>query len=56
MGVVAGVPKVLLSEWEVIPAFTCDKHTPSLRPPKYWHVVYDSGKPTPYVPIYDLFD
>jgi hypothetical protein len=56
MGRVGGVWKVLLSEWEVTPAFTCEKHSPPLRPPKYWHVVYDTGKPTPYVPRYDLFE
>ncbi len=25
------------------------------RPPKYWHVVYDSGKPTPFVPVREAF-
>nr|WP_305955689.1 DUF5447 family protein [Pseudomonas sp. DY-1] len=24
--------------------------------PKYWNVVYDSGKPTPFVPIYEPFE
>ncbi len=25
------------------------------RPLKYWHVVYDSGKPTPFVPVREAF-
>ncbi|WP_397378575.1 DUF5447 family protein [Pseudomonas sp.] len=36
---------------QVSPAFICEKHTPSLRPPKYWHVYSDTGKPAPYVPL-----
>ncbi|WP_171016507.1 DUF5447 family protein, partial [Pseudomonas sp. D(2018)] len=23
---------------------------------KYWHVVYDSGPPTPFVPIHEPFE
>ncbi|WP_313295069.1 lysogeny maintenance protein PflM [Stutzerimonas nitrititolerans] len=42
--------------WKPTPRFTCAKHTPSARPPKYWHVVYDSGKPAPYVPISKPFE
>ena len=38
------------------PASYCAKHKPSQRPPKYWHVVQDTGKPTPYVPRWDLFE
>lgn len=38
------------------PAFTCAKHTPSDRPPRYWHVVQDIGKPTPFVPIHEPFE
>lgn len=56
MGCVAGTWKVLLSEWAVTPAFVCAKHTPPLRPPKYWSVVQDTGKATPYVPRWDLFE
>ena len=56
MGLVAGVWKPLLSEWAITPAFTCAKHTPSDRPPKYWSVWQDSGKPTPFVPRWDLFE
>ena len=56
MGLVAGVGKPLLSEWSITPAFTCAKHTPPDRPPKYWSVVQDSGKPAPYVPRWDLFE
>lgn len=51
------------AQWSVVngrnhvtPAFTCEKHKPSPRPPKYWHVVYDSGKPTPFVPIHEPFE
>ncbi len=33
----------------------CAKHDPSRRPPKYWHVVYDSGKPTPGVRLHKPF-
>lgn len=56
MGKIAGVWTVLASEWAVIPASTCVKHTPPARPPKYWSVVFDTGKPTPYVPIYEPFE
>ncbi len=41
---------------QVMPASRCAKHTPSDRPPKYWHVIHDSGKPTPYVPIREPFE
>ncbi len=40
----------------VTPAYTCEKHAPPSRPPKYWHVVYDSGKPTPFVPLREPFE
>ncbi|MBK3866342.1 hypothetical protein GFL09_01285 [Pseudomonas stutzeri] len=42
--------------WLVTPRSFCAKHTPSARPPKYWHVIHDSGKPTPYVPLGQSFD
>nr|WP_305123967.1 DUF5447 family protein [Stutzerimonas frequens] len=42
--------------WQVTPRSTCAKHEPSARPPKYWHVIHDSGKPTPYVPIHEPFE
>ncbi|AKN28357.1 hypothetical protein AB691_3491 [Stutzerimonas stutzeri] len=38
------------------PAFICEKHTPPERPAKWWSVIYDSGKPTPYVPIHEPFE
>ncbi|WP_313290613.1 lysogeny maintenance protein PflM [Stutzerimonas nitrititolerans] len=41
--------------WQVTPRSNCAKHTPSDRPPKYWSVVHDSGKPTPYVPLREPF-
>lgn len=28
----------------------------ALRPPKYWHVVYDSGRRTPFVPVHEPFE
>lgn len=56
MGRVAGIWKPLLSEWKVEPAFICAKHTPPDRPPKYWSVVLDTGRPTPYVPIHEPFE
>jgi len=56
MGRVGGTWKPLLSEWKVEPAFICEKHTRPARPPKYWNVIYDSGKPTPYVPIHEPFE
>lgn len=47
----------------VVSASYCEKHKPGSRPPKWWHVVYNSGKITPYVPLVtlepfpdDLFD
>jgi hypothetical protein len=42
--------------WKLTPAFICAKHTPSDRPPKYWHVVHDTGKPTPFVPLREPFE
>ncbi|WP_081608144.1 lysogeny maintenance protein PflM [Metapseudomonas furukawaii] len=42
--------------WVCQPASYCEKHRPARRAPTYWHVVYDSGPPTPYVPIYEPFD
>jgi hypothetical protein len=42
--------------WKAKPAFTCAKHTPPRRPPKYWNVIYDSGNPTPFVPIREPFE
>ncbi|HCG38760.1 MAG TPA: hypothetical protein DEW09_06710 [Pseudomonas sp.] len=56
MGCVGGTWKPLLSEWKVEPAFICEKHTPPDRPAKWWSVIYDSGKPTPYVPIHEPFE
>lgn len=42
--------------WKAKPAYICAKHTPPPRPPKYWHVIYDSGQPTPFVPIREPFE
>ena len=42
--------------WKLTPAFICAKHTPSNRPPRYWHVVLDTGKPTPFVPLREPFE
>ena len=42
--------------WYCQPASFCAKHEPSRRPPKYWHVVQDTGKPVPFVPRWDLFE
>ncbi|WP_081963325.1 DUF5447 family protein [Pseudomonas sp. ML96] len=41
--------------WRAKPAFTCAKHTPARHPPKYWNCVYDSGPPTPFVPVREPF-
>ncbi|MDP2748633.1 DUF5447 family protein [Pseudomonas sp.] len=40
----------------VVPASYCAKHTPSDRPPRYWHVYSDTGKPTPCVPLREPFN
>lgn len=56
MGCVGGIWKPLLSDWKVEPAFICEKHTPPERPAKWWSVIYDSGKPTPFVPIHEPFE
>jgi hypothetical protein len=45
MALVAGVWRSIHSTYRVERGFTCAKHMPALRPPEYWHVVYDSGKP-----------
>ncbi len=41
--------------WQLTPRSFCAKHTPPDRPPRYWHVIHDSGKATPYVPIREPF-
>ncbi|MFV3331890.1 lysogeny maintenance protein PflM [Pseudomonas sp. NY15437] len=53
---VAGVWRSICSTYRVERGFTCAKHMPALRPPKYWHVVYDSGRPTPFVPVREPFE
>ncbi|MBB6343200.1 hypothetical protein HNP49_003398 [Pseudomonas fluvialis] len=37
--------------WYSQPASYCDRHSPRQRPANYWHTVFDSGKPTPYLPF-----
>ena len=56
MGRVGGIWKPLASEWTVEPAFICEKHTPPDRPAKWWSVVLDTGRPTPFVPIHEPFE
>jgi len=53
---IGGVWKVTQAEWQITPAFTCAKHTPSDRPPKYWSVVENIGKPVPFVPLHEPFE
>lgn len=50
-----GLPYLEDGRWLCRPRSFCAKHDPSRRPPKYWHVVYDSGKPTPFVPVREAF-
>lgn len=50
-----GLPYLEGGRWLCRPRSFCAKHDPSRRPPKYWHVVYDSGKPTPFVPVREAF-
>ncbi|WP_414626095.1 lysogeny maintenance protein PflM [Pseudomonas aeruginosa] len=50
-----GLPYREDGRWLCRPRSFCAKHDPSRRPPKYWHVVYDSGKPTPFVPVREAF-
>ncbi|MFT5782337.1 MAG: hypothetical protein ACI9EB_001724 [Pseudomonas sp.] len=40
--------------WYCQPVSFCAKHSPPRRPPQYWHVVQDTGKPTPFVPLWDF--
>jgi len=40
----------------VVPPSYCEKHKPGARLPKYWHVVSDTGKPTPFVPLREPFE
>ncbi|WP_150548219.1 lysogeny maintenance protein PflM [Pseudomonas marincola] len=47
-----GLPYRSNGRWYCLPAFTCEAHTPSTRPPKYWFTVQDVGKPTPFVPLW----
>ncbi|MGA4637418.1 lysogeny maintenance protein PflM [Pseudomonas solani] len=42
--------------WVCQPASFCEKHRPARRAPKYWYVVYDSGPPTPFVPVHEPFE
>ncbi|MBX9753467.1 MAG: DUF5447 family protein [Pseudomonadaceae bacterium] len=41
--------------WYCQPVSFCAKHTPPRRPAKYWNVVQDTGKPTPFVPLWDFW-
>ncbi len=50
-----GLPYLEGGRWLCRPRSFCAKHDPSRRPPKYWHVVYDSGKPTPGVRLHKPF-
>ncbi|MGY8831575.1 MAG: lysogeny maintenance protein PflM [Pseudomonadales bacterium] len=56
MRCVGGVWIVTQAEWQITPAFTCEKHTPSDRPPKYWSVLENIGKPVPFVPLHEPFE
>ncbi|PJI48725.1 MAG: hypothetical protein CTR55_13800 [Pseudomonas sp.] len=56
MARVWGVWRSIHSTYRVERGSTCEKHMPARRPPKYWHVVYDSGKPTPFVPVHEPFE
>ncbi|MBB4867121.1 hypothetical protein HNP46_006029 [Pseudomonas nitritireducens] len=56
MSRVSGAWRLVSSTYRVERGYTCDKHTPARRPPQYWHVVYDSGRPTPFVPIHQPFE
>ncbi|WP_083840292.1 lysogeny maintenance protein PflM [Pseudomonas sp. S9] len=47
-----GLPYLVNGRWYCQTASKCAKHTPSNRPPKYWSVIHDSGKPVPYVPTW----
>ncbi|WP_314409638.1 DUF5447 family protein [Pseudomonas kuykendallii] len=51
-----GEPYQVDGRWYCQTASFCAKHTPSKRPPKFWSVVYDSGKPTPFVPVHEPFE
>ena len=56
MAQVGGAWRSIRSTYRVERGFTCEKHMPARRPPQYWHVVYDSGRPTPFVPVYEPFE
>ncbi|WP_082629137.1 lysogeny maintenance protein PflM [Pseudomonas sp. TTU2014-080ASC] len=56
VGKVSGIWTPLISQWQVIPAYTCAKHTPSQRPQPFWRVVENIGKPVPFVPIHEPFE
>ncbi|WP_315808069.1 lysogeny maintenance protein PflM [Pseudomonas sp. C9-3] len=56
MSLVSGVWRLVSSTYRVEPGFTCVKHQPARHPPKYWHVIYDSGRPTPFVPVREPFE
>ncbi|MBV7564165.1 DUF5447 family protein [Pseudomonas sp. sia0905] len=44
------------STYRWVSGFICPQHSPTPRPPRYWYVVENIGKPTPYVPRWDLFE
>ena len=56
MRLVAGVWMPLKWEPLITPALYCAKHKPSDRPPKYWSVVENIGKPVPFVPLHEPFE
>ena len=47
-----GLPYLSNGRWHCQKAYLCAKHMPSDRPAKYWSVVLDTGKPTPFVPLW----
>ncbi|MBD9633612.1 lysogeny maintenance protein PflM [Pseudomonas sp. PDM19] len=56
MNLVSGAWRQVSSTYRVERGFTCEKHQPGRRPPQYWHVIYDSGRPTPFVPVREPFE
>ncbi|MPT21163.1 MAG: hypothetical protein E2579_26070 [Pseudomonas sp.] len=40
----------------VVPPSYCATHKPGARPPRYWYVVSNIGKPTPFVPLREPFE
>jgi hypothetical protein len=56
MTLIGGEWRQTSTTFRAVTGFTCAKHQPLPRPPRYWYVYSDVGKPVPFVPLHDPFE